>query len=192
MNSKSSDKLKCVCETATWCRVCNSVHFKKQFDEWTSGNETIDNFIQKIQLEAINDAKILEWVPFKYISSVEPLAKGGYGIVYKAKWELGPISHYDNEIKSWCRSGKTDVVLKYIKNLNNFYEFFQEITAQMTSTKEFGYIIRCYGITKCPGADKYLMITDYKKDGNLEKYLYSNFKRLNWERKLELLYTTIK
>ena len=43
-----------------WCQSCNSKHFQQDFDKWTSGNQAIDEFIRKNQLEAINLEKILE------------------------------------------------------------------------------------------------------------------------------------
>ncbi|RIB26171.1 kinase-like domain-containing protein [Gigaspora rosea] len=62
----------------------------------------------------------------------------------------------------------------------------------MTSFVEFGYIIRCFGVTKCPNSNQYLMVMDYKKDGSLHDYLYKNFKRIKWEQKLDILYFAIK
>src|SRR5690349_18230001 len=47
-----------------WCQSCNAKHFKQDFDKWTSGNQAIDEFIRKNQLEAINLEKILEWIPY--------------------------------------------------------------------------------------------------------------------------------
>src|SRR5690242_15673163 len=32
--------------------LCNSKHFQQDFDKWTSGNKEIDEFIQKVQLNA--------------------------------------------------------------------------------------------------------------------------------------------
>ncbi|CAG8738982.1 17085_t:CDS:2, partial [Dentiscutata heterogama] len=68
-------------------------------------------------------------------------------------------------------------------------DFFEEIKAQITSFEDFSYIIRCFGITRCPTSDNYIMIMDYKEDGSLHDYLYKNFKLLRWEQKLEILYT---
>ncbi|CAG8648812.1 19425_t:CDS:2, partial [Cetraspora pellucida] len=118
---------------------------------------------------------------------------GGYGTVYKAKWKSGPIEYYEDDDQEWYRSGEIDIVLKSIKNSKDITdEFFEEIKLQMTSFVEFGYIIRCYGITKCPRSDNYMMIMDYKKDGSLRNYLDKNFKLIKWKQKLDLLYTAVK
>ncbi|CAG8470014.1 38149_t:CDS:2 [Gigaspora margarita] len=107
-----------------------------------------------------------------------------------------PIEYYDNNTQDWHRSSseKTDIVLKSINNSNNINipdEFFDEIKAQMTSFVDFGYTIRCFGVTKC-STGNYMMIMEYKKDGGLHEYLDKNFYLLTWEQKLDILYTAIK
>lgn len=202
MSSNSDDDLryeKCVvCKKSqtgdNWCKNCNGKHFKKC--EWTSGNKVIDEFIRQIQHKAINNNQVLEWIPFKDIIGIKHLAAGGYGIVYKAEWTRSPIEYYDNNAQDWHRSSseKTDIVLKSINNSNNINipdEFFDEIKAQMTSFVDFGYTIRCFGVTKC-STGNYMMIMEYKKDGGLHEYLDKNFYLLTWEQKLDILYTAIK
>src|SRR4051812_12401192 len=34
-----------------WCQSCNSKRFQQNFKNWTSGNNEVDKFIQKIQLK---------------------------------------------------------------------------------------------------------------------------------------------
>ncbi|POG70634.1 hypothetical protein GLOIN_2v103127 [Rhizophagus irregularis DAOM 181602=DAOM 197198] len=48
-----------------WCKTCQINHLKNNFTNWTSGNEKIDDFIQKMQLKInkFNDA-IFEWIPY--------------------------------------------------------------------------------------------------------------------------------
>ncbi|CAG8648803.1 19424_t:CDS:2 [Cetraspora pellucida] len=178
-----------------WCKHCNSKHFEKEFGTWTSDNNHVDELIQKTQTEANDHNKVLEWIRFKSkeIFCVGFLAEGGNGHVYKAKWKSGPIEYYDEEVKGWHRSGEIDIVLKSIKDSKDITdEFFEEIKQQMTSFRQFSYIIRCYGITKIPDSDNYMMIMDYKKDGSLRKYLDKNFRLLKWRQKLNILYTAIK
>ncbi|CAG8441240.1 15116_t:CDS:2 [Dentiscutata heterogama] len=177
-----------------WCQSCSSDFFKKQFGKWTSGNEAVDKFIQNIQLVAKSSDQVLEWVSFeKEIFEVEHLAVGGYGTVYKAKWRSGPIKYYDVSTQVLFRSDKlggTDIILKGLKDSKDVNEeFFEEIKNQMTSFVTLGYIIKCYGVTKCPYSDNYMMIMEYKEDGSLRNYLDKNFRCLKWSQKLELLYT---
>src|SRR4051794_14762673 len=35
-----------------WCQICNSQHFRGNFKNWTSGNVSIDKFLQETQLNA--------------------------------------------------------------------------------------------------------------------------------------------
>ncbi|CAG8459910.1 34208_t:CDS:2 [Gigaspora margarita] len=96
-----------------WCKSCNSKRFKGQFENWTSENEAIDNFIKDTQLNAMSSDQVLEWVLFeKEIFGVEFLAEGGYGSVYNAKWRSGHIKYYDDKTEKWRRSGETEIILK--------------------------------------------------------------------------------
>ncbi|CAG8516012.1 4269_t:CDS:2 [Racocetra fulgida] len=62
----------------------------------------------------------------------------------------------------------------------------------MVSCEEFSNIIGCYGITKFPITENYIMIMDYKKDRSLRSYLYANVCFLRWSQKLNLLHNAIK
>src|ERR1043165_7238339 len=42
-----------------WCRICT---FQQNFQNWTSGNHDVDEFIQKAQLNAENEEEIIEWI----------------------------------------------------------------------------------------------------------------------------------
>ncbi|CAG8443267.1 1111_t:CDS:2 [Dentiscutata erythropus] len=142
MSANSDDEICAGCDESL-CRTCNAKRLKEE--KWTSENDVIDKFIRQIQLEAPSPDKLLEWVPFSDISKIKFLAKGGYGCVYKAVWELGPIKYYDSDTQNWHRAGKTDVVLKCIKSLNKdsiTNDFFEEIKAQITSFEDFSNIIR--------------------------------------------------
>src|SRR5436305_11486434 len=47
-----------------WCQPCNAKRFQQNFQNWTSGNHNIDEFIQKTQLKARNWKEALEWVEY--------------------------------------------------------------------------------------------------------------------------------
>jgi hypothetical protein len=47
-----------------WCRSCNAKRFQQNFENWTSGNDDIDKFIQHTQLSATDYDKVLEWIPY--------------------------------------------------------------------------------------------------------------------------------
>ncbi len=111
-----------------WCHNCNSKHFQKGFNEWTSGNKEIDQFIQKIQLNSTGNYDVLEWIPHDRIKNIEFLAEGGFGLVYKALWIDGHILYWDVEDKKWQRKPNMEIVLKYLKDAQNLTnDFLQEV-----------------------------------------------------------------
>src|SRR5947208_1549295 len=89
-----------------WCQSCNAKRFQQNFQNWTSGNHDIDEFIQKTQLKARNLNEVIEWVEYDRFENVEYLAKGGFGTTYKAIWKDGYIFHWDSENNQWKRLGK--------------------------------------------------------------------------------------
>src|SRR4051794_31331973 len=72
-----------------WCLTCNSAHFRKDFDKWTSGNKEIDYFIQNTQIHTWRNWLVLEWYPWENFSQIEEIGKGGYGTVFRAKTKIG-------------------------------------------------------------------------------------------------------
>ena len=53
------------CDKTNYNIICNAIHFQQNFDNWTSGNNDIDKFIQDTQLSAHSDTeKALEWIPY--------------------------------------------------------------------------------------------------------------------------------
>src|SRR4051812_41923504 len=70
-----------------WCQSCNSKHFQQNFKNWTSGNHDIDELIQRTQLKAKNYKEALEWIEYDRFKEIKYLAKGGFGITYKAIWD---------------------------------------------------------------------------------------------------------
>jgi len=67
-----------------WCQTCNSKRFQQNFNNWTSGNDDIDEFIQNTQLSANNNFKVLEWIPYDKFYNVEYISKGRFNTMYKA------------------------------------------------------------------------------------------------------------
>jgi hypothetical protein len=66
-----------------WCKTCS----QQDFSRITSGNKRVDDFIQKYQSEAVNRGKkkALFWIPYKEFTSIEHIADGGLGKVYRAE-----------------------------------------------------------------------------------------------------------
>jgi len=102
-----------------WCWLCYSKHFQQNFINWTSGNHEVDEFIQKVQLNANDFNKVTEWIEYDSFKNVEFLAKGGFGTIYKAIWKDGQILHWNSKNNQWVRSGEKAVALKCFHNSQN-------------------------------------------------------------------------
>jgi hypothetical protein len=112
-----------------WCRICT---FQQNFKNWTSGNHDIDEFIQKAQLKAKINREVLEWVEYDRFENVEYLAKGGFGITYKAIWKDGYIYQWDSENNQFTRRKNDEkghlVALKCLHNSKYItVEFLREV-----------------------------------------------------------------
>jgi hypothetical protein len=94
--------------------VCYSIHFQQNFNNWTSGNDDIDKFIQDTQLSAhFNVEKALEWIPYNKFHYIKHIAKDKY----QANWIEGNIINWDDKNKNWIREGQNMIIV--LKKLNN-------------------------------------------------------------------------
>src|ERR1043165_537622 len=50
--------------------------------------------------------------------------------------------------------------------------------------KSPGVIVQCYGITKDPETNNFMMVMAYAENGSLRQYLNNNFNSLSWNEKL--------
>src|SRR5205823_9236319 len=78
-----------------YCEECISQRLQSLFSTWTSGNEIIDNFIQKCQTISSLPTLILEWIPFEQFKNITKLTEGGFSSIYTATWTRGHIFDYD-------------------------------------------------------------------------------------------------
>ncbi|GBB89844.1 hypothetical protein RclHR1_16680003 [Rhizophagus clarus] len=172
-----------------WCHDCNARHFQQNFNNWTSGNENIDKFIQNTQLSAFWHNKLLEWIPFDRFNDINYIDKGGFSNVYKAKWIDGRILNWNIENQNWNRYHQNEfVALKSLNNSENVtLEYINEITSYHKINEAF--IIEIYGITLNPETKNYMIVLQYAEYGNLRNYLIKNYNELNWEKKIYILYT---
>ena len=77
-------KLKCL--ATLYCELCIRNYLKANFSNWTSGNDNIDNLIQKCQMEAVAPYTIIEWIPYNNLQNIKYLTKGGCSEIYTADW----------------------------------------------------------------------------------------------------------
>ncbi|POG58424.1 uncharacterized protein OCT59_000381 [Rhizophagus irregularis] len=164
------------------CQACDFKYFQQNFKNWTSGNHDVDEFIQKTQLKAKHGYQLIEWIEYDEFEDIEYLAKGGFGITFKAIWREGPIKKYSQG----KRRGRTEVALKCLHNSQDITaDFLKEIESNILACDVF--IVRCYGITKDPKTNNFVMVMQLQ-EGSLRQYLNNNFISLDWEKKLGFLY----
>ena len=62
------------------------------------------------------------------------------------------------------------------------------IISQLKINNKFAASVNyCYGVTKNPNENDYLLVFEYAKNGDLHNYLSKNFKEITWEHKTDLL-----
>ncbi|GES73389.1 kinase-like domain-containing protein [Rhizophagus clarus] len=152
-----------------WCQTCNSRRLQQNFNNWTSGNNDVDKFIQNIQLSARNKYQLLEWIPYDRFSKVKYVAKGEFGKIYKAIWNHhGLISHWDVCKSQWKK------IASYVKiiddnSLNHFVEF--------------------YGVSQDPKTKDYILVMQYARSLQywigMREGIYGKPYEFNWHLKLK-------
>ncbi|RHZ85142.1 hypothetical protein Glove_71g84 [Diversispora epigaea] len=171
-----------------WCKPCNSKHFQNDFNNWTSGNDKIDKFIQDAQLNANDKWEVIEWIPYDRFTRVKQIGKGGFGTIHYAGWIGGYIREWDIENQRWDR-GYSEVALKKFDNFVNFNNVLNEMEIHFKAySGSNGHTsIQFFGITQDPETHSYMMVLKYAK-GNLREYLKINFNNINWFQKLKHLW----
>ncbi|RIA83759.1 hypothetical protein C1645_833312 [Glomus cerebriforme] len=155
-----------------WCRPCQINYLKKNFTNWTSENEKIDNFIQEMQLKIKewNDI-VLEWMPYDKFIDIKEIGKDDASTIYSAIW-TDSLLNYDDDKMECTREFNKKVTLKYLENSQNLIdEFLNEAknhSIKNTSILRFGEkdILKIYGISRNPDTKDYIIIL---QDGYCEK-----------------------
>src|SRR3989337_2341148 len=105
------------CLATLYCEYCIRNHLKINFSNWTSGNDSIDDLIQKCQIETFRPDYIVEWIPYKNLQNIKYLTKGGCSEIYSAGWIDGEYNEWDSKEKQLKRAaGGSLVVLKRLEN----------------------------------------------------------------------------
>ncbi|SRR6266542_2534872 len=107
------------CLATFYCELCVRNYLKSKFSNWTSGNDDIDNLIQKCQLEAIAPNLIVEWVPYNNLQNIKYLTKGGCSEIYTSDWIDGSYDKWDPKKQLLKRFGKQEVILKKLENVES-------------------------------------------------------------------------
>ncbi|GET60285.1 kinase-like domain-containing protein [Rhizophagus irregularis DAOM 181602=DAOM 197198] len=101
---------------------------KDNFLKWTSGNNELDNLIQKCQMESLEPEKIIEWIPFNNLQNINYLTKGGFSEIYSADWIDGHYNEWDSNERQLRRFGRHKVILKRLGSFESAnYNWFGEV-----------------------------------------------------------------
>ncbi|GBC09643.1 hypothetical protein RclHR1_00900029 [Rhizophagus clarus] len=139
-----------------WCKSCQINNLKQNFTNWTSGNKSIDNLIQEIQLK-INelDDMIFEWIAYDQFKEISE--EGFDDKVHSAIWKDGPLD-YDKYQNEYTRNQEnTKVALKSYNLQNIINEFFID-EGKKHSLKYIIEVLKMYGITQCPNTKDYIIV----------------------------------
>ncbi|KAG9302805.1 hypothetical protein G9A89_009582 [Geosiphon pyriformis] len=184
------------CNECIWCRnsiqnfnfcnACQFIFFEKHYKDFSSGNDEVDEIIKNpIYFPPNNEDKedsgylnYHEWIPWKHLSNINEIGRGGFGIIYKATLLDGlintdTIKHHGSMEYERDRIGK-EVAIKIIKT--NSSEVFKE--------DDLINISSIWGITQNVETLEYGIVMEFAKHGDMRNYLSTNFHSLSWEDKL--------
>ncbi|GES78424.1 kinase-like domain-containing protein [Rhizophagus clarus] len=135
--------------------------------------------------------KIVEWIPYDKLQNIEYLTRGGCSEIYGAYWIDGHYNEWDSKVKQLKRTNGHDVVLKKLENVESANRsWFDEGKFHLSISNKYGRIVRCYGLTKNP-LDEHYMLVLFKLRNNLREYLQQNHNKLTWERRITIINDTV-
>ncbi|RGB42057.1 kinase-like domain-containing protein [Rhizophagus diaphanus] len=179
------------CLAMSYCEYCIQNYLKAKFSNWTSGNNDIDNLIQKCQIESLMPDMIIEWIPYNNLQNIKYLTKGGFSKIYTAIWVNGIYQEWDSENQQLQRLGKHDVILKELENIENASQnWFEEAKTHLSISNKLTEIVPCLGLTQNPSNGNYMLVME-KEDANLREFLQQNNNQLTWYEKIEIIYKII-
>ncbi|EXX57923.1 Skm1p [Rhizophagus irregularis DAOM 197198w] len=180
------------CLATLYCEYCVRNYLKENFSNWTSGNDDIDNLIQKCQMECLGPGYVIEWIPYNNFKNIKYLTKGGFSEIYTADWINGHYREWDSEKQQLRRFGTVEIVLKKLENVESANQsWFEEAKSHLTITSKWPNIASCYGLTQDISDGNYMLVI-MKMDMDLRKYLQQNYNQLTWKEKIIIAYEIIE
>ncbi|CAB4440456.1 unnamed protein product [Rhizophagus irregularis] len=130
-----------------WNLASGKEFIVKNFTNWTSGSEIIDNFIQEKQLKYDEDESVFEWIPYNELLDIKEI---GDNCLTTAIFKNGPL-YYKERDKEWIRESFEKVCIRYLHNSQDNDEFLNEIESYLL---HYGN----YGISQNPDTKDYILI----------------------------------
>ncbi|CAG8647140.1 10325_t:CDS:2, partial [Ambispora leptoticha] len=143
---KPSYCLKCKLNWNTTLNICPRCDFLP----WTSGNDKIDEILinYQIQFRGFKYHNWIEWISYDNFNKLELMVEEQDFDVYKAIWEPGRITDFEEETKRLVKQKESDVQLNIYSNFDSFYNII---------CSEF-YVI--HGVSKDPATHNYILVRD--------------------------------
>ncbi|CAB5393808.1 unnamed protein product [Rhizophagus irregularis] len=156
--------------TNNWCKPCK---VNNLFTNWTSGNEKVDEFIQKMQLKIDKPSDIIfEWIPYNKFNDIKEISKDGFTTEYLAIWEDGPL-YYDCNRKEYARDLTADkkVALKCLDISQNITDKILNKVIKGYSIRDDDDTLKMYGISQNLSTNNYIIVLhDRYFEKNFEGY----------------------
>ncbi|GBC08296.1 hypothetical protein RclHR1_00800023 [Rhizophagus clarus] len=175
------------CFVTSYCEFCVRNYLKEKFSNWSSGNNDIDNLIQKCQMDTIDPERVIEWIPYDQLQNINYyVAKCDCSSadIYTAVWIDGCYNEWDSKEKQLKRFGRQKVVLKSLDNVENENRnWFEEVKSCLTISEKWPINVHYYGLTQDPSSGNYMLVTN-AMDVNLREFLQQN--QLTWREKIQI------
>ncbi|KAG9294774.1 hypothetical protein G9A89_004049 [Geosiphon pyriformis] len=173
------------------CAACWFIFFEKHYKDFSSGNKEVNEIIKNsIYTPPYIQLYYCEWIPWERLSNINEIAKGGFGIIYKATLIDGLINKYSIKHHGSLEFERerigTEVAIKVIKT--NSSEVFKELNIQRAMFMNNGgclqQISSILGITQNAETLEYGIVMQFAEHGDMRKYLSINFHSMSWSDKL--------
>ena len=107
------------CLGTLFCEHCVRTYLKNNFSNWTSGNNDIDDLIQKCQVEFVRLDYMIEWIPYNNLQNIKYMTKGGCSEIFSAIWIDGNYIEWNSKERQLKRFGSHKVILKTLENVES-------------------------------------------------------------------------
>ncbi|GBB96775.1 hypothetical protein RclHR1_02830011 [Rhizophagus clarus] len=168
------------CLATLYCERCVRDYLNRKFSNWSSGNNDIDNLIQKCQKKSLGPNEIVEWIPYYNLENINYTTKGGFSEIYTADWVGGHFNEWDSKEQQLKRIGTHKVILKKLENIGSANR-----SCHLILSNKYDFIVRCFGLTVSPLDGKCMLVME-QLDTNLRKYLQQNYSQLTWKEKVKI------
>ncbi|UZO27462.1 uncharacterized protein OCT59_019656 [Rhizophagus irregularis] len=170
-----------------WCKSCQQRHFKENFDNWTTGDKYIDDFIKQTQVEAEECDQYLEWIPFSAFINVNKSEISEVGTLFSANWIKGPSDTWDPVEGEYV--SKRSLLKVALTSLGSSPSLFlKELKIHYYSRSRNGLIMRLFGVTRESVTSNLMMVAE-TVEWDVRHYVSHHHTRLTWQNKLAILHT---